>query len=105
MFVFTVMSKSKNTLATEEKTSILDIKWKWIVDKKLNLNISFTYFNLHYSGEACIQERINIYTRDSYIIGRYCGRRYNWSVFAASAPIVIHFYTFTSSNSQFSFLL
>ena len=34
-------------------------------------------------------------------IGRYCGRRYYWSVFVAIAPIILTFHTFDSSGSWF----
>ena len=75
--------------------------WKWKIYKAFSLNISFTYFNLKYSGEACLQERIIIKSRHNVTIGRYCGRRYQWSVFVRMAPIILKYHTFGSSKSWF----
>ena len=35
-------------------------KWMWNIHDAFNLNISFTHFNLIYSGETCLQERVAI---------------------------------------------
>ena len=74
--------------------SFIYSEWKWKIFQAFNLNISFIHFNLQYSGEACLQERILINSRHNITIGRYCGRRYQWSVF-------VTFHTFDSSQSWF----
>ena len=61
------------------------------------------YFNLEYSGETCLQERLVIHSTGNKTVGRYCGRRYNWSVFASSTKITVEFHTFELSTSQFVF--
>ena len=65
----------------------------------LNLNISFLNFNLKYSGEACVQERVVITSLRNKIIGRYCGQRYKWSVFVSAATTTLRFHTFEFSRS------
>ena len=65
-----------------------------------NLNISFIFFDLKYSGEACLEERVVINSKKNENIGKYCGRRYQWSVFA-SLPITLEFHTFDLSLSKF----
>ena len=65
------------------------------------LNISFITFDLKYSGEACLQERVFVNSRGNNIIGRYCGRRYQWSVFASSSPVTLEFHTSKFSSSKF----
>ena len=79
----------------------MNFEWKWQIFNTFNLNISFTYFDLKYSGEACLQERIIINSRENITIGRYCGRRYHWSVFVETAPVILIFHTFDSSKSKF----
>ena len=69
-----------------------------------NLNISFIKFNLQYSGEGCWEERVVIYFELNATLGRYCGRRYKWSVFAAGKPIVLQFFTFHHSKSKFKLI-
>ena len=63
--------------------------------------MSFTAFDLKYSSEECLHERVIVNSRGHNTIGRYCGRRYYWSVFVASSPILLEFYTFQLSQSQF----
>ena len=75
--------------------------WKWKIVGILNLNMSFTAFDLKYSGEACLQEKIIVNVTQDTTIGRYCGRRYNFSIFASPAPITLEFHTFEQSTSQF----
>ena len=65
------------------------------------LNISFFTFDLKYSGEAGLQERVIVNSRGNNIIGRYCGRRYQWSVFASSSPVTLEFHTSNFSSSKF----
>ena len=77
-------------------------RWEWRMDSSFNLNITFTYFNLKYSGEACAQERVIGISSMHRSIGRYCGKRYNWTVVASIPPIIFKFYTFTASTSSFS---
>ena len=74
------------------------------MDFNFNLNISFTYFNLKYSGESCGQERVVINSSLQNTIGRYCGRRYKWSTFATSRQIKLEFHTFARSKSKFDLL-
>ena len=76
-------------------------EWKWKIFKAFSLNISFTYFNLRYSGEACLQKRAIINSTQNTTIGRYCGRRYQWSVFVTMAPVILTFHRFDSSQSWF----
>ena len=78
------------------KTSL----WEWKIVNLFHLNISFILFDLEYSGEACTQERVVIHSGLKNTIGRYCGRRYFWSVFASSQPIIFEFYTFQVSTSK-----
>ena len=59
------------------------------------------HFNLQYSGEACVQERVIINTTINKTIGRYCGQRYKWSVFVSTASTTLRFHTFESSRSYF----
>ena len=75
--------------------------WKWKITDHFNLNMSFTFFHLQYSGEACLQERIVINSTRYGNIGRFCGIRYYWSVFASSMPITMEFYTHELSWSKF----
>ena len=75
-------------------------KWMWKIHDTLKLNLSFTYFNLIYSGETCLQERIVIETTLT-TIGRYCGRRIQWSNFVSSPLITLAFHTFNYSRSYF----
>ena len=63
--------------------------------------MSYVFFHLHYSGEAFLQERVVINSTRHGNIGRYCGRRHYWSVFASSTPIVMEFYTYDLSWSKF----
>ena len=56
---------------------------------------------MKYSGEACVQERITINSTGNKTIGRYCGRRYQWSVFISIAPIILRFHTVNLSSSYF----
>ena len=79
------------------------LEWSWKLHDAFNLNISFIYFNLEYSGETCLQERLVIHSTGNKTVGRYCGRRYNWSVFASSTKITVEFHTFELSTSQFVF--
>ena len=79
-------------------------QWKWNPFKAFNLNMSFINFDLKYSGEACLQECIIIKSRHTITLGRYCGRRYQWSVFVNIAPIILKFDTFDSSTSWFELL-
>ena len=72
------------------------------MDSSFNLNITFTYFNLKYSGEACAQERVVVNSSMYRSIGRYCGKKYNWTVVASIPPIILEFCTFTASTSSFS---
>ena len=65
-----------------------------------HLNISFVFFHLKYSGEACVQERVVINSTLKTTIGRYCGKRYFWSVFASSSPITLEFHSFEMSTSE-----
>ena len=76
-------------------------QWQWEIYNDFNLNITFTYFNLQYSGETCLQERVAI--SGNITFGRYCGRRHNWSIFIPSAAITLNFHTFQDSSSQFHF--
>ena len=76
--------------------------WKWKIVDDFNLNVSFIIFDLKYSGEAYLLERIIINSTGNNAIGRYCGRRYYWSVFASSSPITLEFHTFQHSYSQFT---
>ena len=75
--------------------------WEWQIVDAFNLNISFILFDLKYSGEACVQERVVVYSSGNNTIGRYCGRRYYYSVFVSTAPIMLEFHTFQFSSSQF----
>ena len=54
-----------------------------------------------YSGEACLNERVIINSKENNTIGRYCGKRYYWSVYAASSPILLEFHISQRSKSQF----
>ena len=76
-------------------------EWEWKIFDAFSLNISFTHFNLKYSGEACLQERIIINSRQNITIVRFCGRRYHFSVFVKLTPMVLTFHTYQSSRSQF----
>ena len=71
------------------------------ISNTLNLNISFMHFNLKYYGEACLQERVVINSTGNITTGRYCGRRYQWSIFVSIAPITLEFHTVESSLSYF----
>ena len=75
--------------------------WKWKIDNSFNLNISFIDFKLKYSGEKCLQERVVINSARNKMVGKYCGRRYHWSVFASAAPIILDFYTYYALKSFF----
>ena len=86
------------SLSTTFKHAIL--KWK-IVDK-FNLNMTFVAFDLKYSGEACLQERVIVNVTGMTTIGRYCGRRYIFSIFASLSPITLDFQTFELSTSTFT---
>ena len=77
------------------------LQWKWKIYNTFNLNISFIHFNLKYYGEACLQERVVINSTANFTTGRYCGRRYQWSIFVSIAPITLEFHTFESSVSYF----
>ena len=50
--------------------------WKWKTTDDFNLNMSFVFFHLKYSGEACLQERVIINSTRHGNIGRYSGRRH-----------------------------
>ena len=76
-------------------------KWKWQNDQSFNFNISFLDFKLKYSGETCLQERVIINSTGNITVGKYCGRRYPWSVFTSHALITLEFYTFDSFRSYF----
>ena len=64
-------------------------------------NISFIFFDLIYSGKACLEERVDINSKGNDNIGKYCGRRYPWSVFASWRPIILEFHTYKLSSSKF----
>ena len=83
--------------------TLRQLEWKWNIASDFNMNITFIYFNLKYSGEACLQERIAINSTGNITNGRYCGRRYKWSSFVSNAPITLEFYTVESSTSYFEF--
>ena len=76
--------------------------FKWKILDRFHLNISFVLFDLKYSGEACVEERVVINITLKTTIGRYCGRRYMWSVFGSSPPITLEFHTFEMSISNFA---
>ena len=73
-------------------------RWLWKLNDAFNLNISFTHFNLIYSGETGLQERVVIKSTTN---DNYCGRRIQFSVFVSSTPITLHFHTFVDSISYF----
>ena len=75
-------------------------KWMWKIHGTFRLNISFIYFNLLYSGETCLHERVLINTTYT-TIGKYCGRRIQWSVFVSSDLSSVAFHTFNYSTSYF----
>ena len=75
--------------------------WKWKITDDFNLNMSFVFFQLQYSGEACLQERVVINSERHRNIGRYCGRRHYFSVFTSSMPIALEFFTHELSWSKF----
>ena len=75
--------------------------WKWKTTDVFHLNMSFVFFHLKYSGEACLQERVLINSTGHGNLGRYCGRRHYWSVFASHMPIVMEFYSYELSRSKF----
>ena len=75
--------------------------WKWKLVHMFNLNISFTTFDLKYSGEACVQERVIVNVEQNITIGTYCGRRYPFAVFASSSPIILKFHTLEQAASEF----
>ena len=72
-------------------------RWLWKLNDAFNLNISFTHFNLMYSGETCLHERVVIKSTTNDI---YCGRRIQFPV-VSSTPITLHFHTFVDSISYF----
>ena len=82
----------------------MDLKysqWKWKILNSFNFNISFIHFKLKYSGETCLQERVIINSTGTITVGKYCGRRYPWSVFTSPTLVTIEFYTFDSFRSSF----
>ena len=64
--------------------------------------MTFTGFDLKYSGEACLQERMIVNSTGNNTIGRYCGRRHNFSIFVSSSPIILEFQSFKLSTSKFT---
>ena len=74
--------------------------WMWKIHDAFRLNISFTYFNLMYSGETCLHERVVI-NNSNTTIGKYCGQRIQWSNFVSPPLITLAFHTFNYSISQF----
>ena len=95
MFVFTSEKHLYNNILPVYKYS----KWKWKIAGDFNLNISFILFNLKYSGEACFLEKVVITYEVKSTIGKYCERRYPWSVFVSSSSIMLGFHTFELSES------
>ena len=91
----------ENKIRKEPPVKIRRSKWIWIINDLFSLNMSFTQFNLQYSGEGCWQERVIINAELNSTIGRYCGRRNKWSAFAPAKPIVLQFFTFHHSKSTF----
>ena len=84
-----------------DKVELKYSEWEWKIDNSFNLNISFIDFELKYSGEKYLQERVTITSAGDITVGKYCGRRYYWSVFASPAPITLYFYTYDSSRAYF----
>ena len=77
-------------------------QWTWDIDYRFNLNITFTYFHLQYSGEACTQERVIVIPLSSRVIGRYCGQRHIWSILLSPLSTTLEFHSFTFSTSTFN---
>ena len=65
------------------------------------MNMTFLLFDLRYSGEECLIELVSLSLMKQEKIGKFCGRRYHWSVFASSYLINLHFHSFEQSTSQF----
>ena len=63
--------------------------------------MSFLLFDLRYSGEECFIEHIPLSLMKQEKIGKFCGRRYHWSVFVSSSLINLRFHSFELSTSQF----